>query len=250
MIRVFADAEELARGAAAFFAEAVSRATAVRGRASVLLAGGETPRRTYELLAEEPLRETIPWDKIHFFWGDERCVPADDPLSNQGMARACLLDRLPVPPENIHPIPGAEVPGEAADAYQRELEGHFANRPPRFDLVLLGLGADGHTASLFPGSAALAEQSRWTAVVRRPGEPFARITLTLPLLNRAERILFLVAGGGKAAVLAAILKGDARHPASRVHPDGGELHWFADRAAATLPPLVAGCLGGRHPERA
>lgn len=232
MIRVFADTEALARGAAAFFAEEVSRAVAARGRASVLLAGGDTPRRTYELLAEEPLRQAISWEKVHFFWGDERCVPADDGRSNQSMARASLLTRVPVPGGNIHPIACSDAPEQAAAAYQRELEGHFAGGAPRFDLILLGLGTDGHTASLFPGSAALAEQTRWSAVVRRPGEAFARITLTLPLLNQARQVLFLVAGGDKAPILAEMVQGNAPFPARLVRPNGGELHWFADRAAA------------------
>jgi len=236
MIRVFADAEDLARGAAALFAEEVSRSVTVRGRASVLLAGGETPRRTYEMLTEEPLRTIIPWDKIHFFWGDERCVPADDPRSNQAMARESLLDRVPVPPANIHPIACADSPEKAADAYQRELQDHFAGDPPRFDLVFLGLGADGHTASLFPGSAALAEQTLWTAVVHRPGDAFPRITLTLPLLNQARRLLFLVVGRSKSAILAEVVRGDPGsgplYPAQRVQPENGELSWFADRAAA------------------
>jgi 6-phosphogluconolactonase len=236
MIRVFSDAEDLARGAAAFFAEEISRAVTARGRASVLLAGGETPRRTYELLAEESLRATIPWNEIHFFWGDERCVAADDPRGNQRMARESLLDRVPVPPENIHPIACGESPEQAAAAYQRELERHFAGDPPRFDLVLLGLGADGHTASLFSGSAALAEQTRWTAVVHRQGEPFARITLTLPLLNQARRLLFLVTGRDKAAILAEMVRGVSAsgplYPAQRIQLHNGELSWFADRAAA------------------
>ncbi len=236
MIRVFADAEELAQGAAAFFAEEVSRAVAARGRASVLLAGGETPRRTYEVLAEEPFRAALPWGKIHFFWGDERCVPADDPHSNQQMARASLLDRVPVPPAHIHAIACAEAPEEAAAAYQRELERYFADAPPVFDLVFLGLGADGHTASLFPGAAALAEQTRWTAVVQRPGAAFPRITLTLPLLNQARRLLFLVAGESKAAIWAEIVRGvpasGPLYPAQRVQPHNGQLSWFADCAAA------------------
>lgn len=239
MIRVFADAEDLARGAAAFLAERIRAAVAVRGRASLLLAGGETPRRTYERLAEEPFRGAIPWDKIHFFWGDERCVSADDPLSNQRMARASLLDRVPVPPENIHALTCAESPEQAAATYQRELQDHFIVDPPRFDLVLLGLGADGHTASLFPGAAALAEPTRWTAVVQRPGDAFHRITLTLPLLNRGRVILFLVTGEAKAAVLAEIFRGEGPHPARQVYPDHGELLWYIDRDAATrlrFPP--------------
>lgn len=232
MIRVFADAEALARGAAALFAEAVSWAVAARGRASVLLAGGETPRRTYEVLAEEPWRAAIPWEKIHFFWGDERCVPVDDPRSNQSLARASLLARVPVPAGHIHPIAGSDAPEQVAAAYQSELERHFEGGPPRFDLVFLGLGADGHTASLFPGSAALAEGARWTAVVHRPGEAFPRITLTLPLLHQARLLLFLVVGRDKAPILAEILQGNAPYPARLVRPSDGELHWFADRAAA------------------
>ena len=236
MIQVFADAEELARGAAAVFAEEISRAVTAQGRASVLLAGGETPRRTYEMLTEEPLRTTIPWDKIHFFWGDERCVPADDPRSNQAMARESLLDRVSVPPANIHPIACADSPEQAADAYQRALQDHFAGDPPRFDLVFLGLGVDGHTASLFPGSAALTEQTRWTAVVHRPGDAFPRITLTLPLLNQARRLLFLVTGRDKAAMLAEMVRSVSAsvplYPAQRVQLHNGEVSWFADRAAA------------------
>lgn len=241
-LRRFADLEALSRAAAALFAEQAKAAIATRGRFSVLLAGGETPRRTYELLAEEPLRRTIPWDRMHFFWGDERCVSAQDPLRNETMARRALLDHLGLRPDQVHPIRSDLAPEQAAADYGAELHRFFAPSPPCFDLVLLGLGTDGHTASLLPGSAALEEKVCWTAVTRRPEEPFSRVTLTAPVLNQAALVVFMVTGRDKAGVLQSILtpaNGHLIFPAQLIRPLTGVLHWYVDHQAAFL-------LAGEH----
>ena len=237
MLRRFADKEALSRAAAELFAAQAQAAVADHGRFVVLLAGGDTPRRTYEQLAREPLHSRIPWGQVHFFWGDERCLPAGDPERNESMARAALLDSVPLHPEQVHPIRCDQSPERAAAAYAAELQAFFGTKPPCFDLVLLGMGADGHTASLLPGSASLAEQQRWTAVTRRPEESFSRVTLTAPLLNRAALVVFLVTGHNKAGVLRSVLEASSPQPvapAQLIRPLNGELHWFVDREAASL----------------
>ena len=237
MIERFEDGEALARAVATLFAEQARICVHARGRFSVLLAGGETPILTYQLLAQEPFLGQIPWRDIHFFWGDERCVPSDDPRSNQLMVRTALLDHLTVCPDQIHPIACNKSPQHSADLYETELRGYFDDAPVTFDLALLGLGDDGHTASLLPGSAALAEHRRWTAVTRRVGEEFSRVTLTTPLLNRAALVLFLVTGSAKAKVLKTIMGGGDEHsmlPAQLVRPLSGDLRWFVDREAAYM----------------
>lgn len=235
MLEVFVDQEELSRAAAGLFASLAEEAVAARGRFSVLLAGGNTPRRTYELLAQEPLRSRIPWRDLHIFWGDERCVPPGDRRSNAAMAHAALLDLVPIPADQIHPVPWDPSPQAAADRYQSVIAAYFAGAPARFDLALLGLGEDGHTASLLPGSGALTEEGRWVAVTRRSDEEFSRITLTPHLLNQSQVVLFLVTGSGKARVLKAILSGSGQGPplpAQLIRPRSGQLRWFVDREAA------------------
>lgn len=237
MIRVYADPEGVAVAAARLFAGEARRAVARRGRFSVLLAGGETPRRTYELLAEMPTRGRIPWEQVHAFWGDERCVPEGDPRSNATMARRAFLDRVPVSDGQVHPIRCGRSPREGAAAYEAMLRDSFGTGPPRFDLVLLGLGTNGHTASLFPETMVLGERERWAAVVTVAGEPFSRVTLTLPVINAAACVVFLVTGTPKAGVLREILEGnpDPRQlPARLVRPTAGRLLWLLDRAAAGL----------------
>jgi 6-phosphogluconolactonase len=237
MLRRFADKEALSRAAAELFAEQAQAAVADHGRFVVLLAGGDTPRRTYERLASEQFRTRIPWGQVHFFWGDERCLPAGDPERNESMARAALLDSVPLHPEQVHPIRCDQSPERAAAAYASELQAFFGTQPLCFDLVLLGMGTDGHTASLLPGSASLAEQERWTAVTRRPEESFSRVTLTAPLLNRAALVVFLVTGRNKAGVLRAVLEASSPQPvvpAQLIRPLNGDLHWFVDREAASL----------------
>jgi 6-phosphogluconolactonase len=238
MIEVYADHEAMSRAAAELFSTATGRAEAAHGRFVVLLSGGETPRRLYELLAEEPHKYRVPWERGHIFWVDERCVPPEDPRSNVRMARRALLDRVPVPASQIYPIAGDHSPRQAAAEYAVLLENFFAGAPPRFDLVLLGLGEDGHTASLFPDSAALDEKEQWTVVSQRPGEELRRISLTAPLINQAALVVFLVTGKGKAAVLREVLEGEPdprQRPARLINPThGGTLLWLVDRAAARL----------------
>lgn len=237
MMELFADLESLSRAAAALFARTARQAVDSRGRFSVLVSGGETPRRTYELLAEDPYRLGLPWDRIHLFFGDERCVPAGDPRSNARMLRRALLDKVPLSERQIYTIACESDPHEAARAYETVLRDFFDGELPVFDLAMLGLGDDGHTASLFPCSPVLAEQERWTAVGRRAGEDFRRVTLTAPLLNRSDLVLFLVAGEGKSRILKKLLEGPFDPdliPAQLIKPLEGELVWYVDRAAAAL----------------
>lgn len=240
-LRRMADAEEVARAAAEEVALAAARADAARGRFTLALAGGSTPRRLYALLADAraPFRARVPWERTHVFFGDERPVPPEHPDSNYRMAREALLDRVPV--ASVHRIPGEDP--AAAEAYEDELRRFFevppGGPPPRLDLVLLGLGEDGHTASLFPGSDALGERRRWVAapLVARLG--VHRLTLTLPVLDRAREVLFLVAGADKAEALARVLApaaGAPALPAALVRPEAGPPRWIVDLAAAARLP--------------
>jgi 6-phosphogluconolactonase len=208
---------------------------AARGRFSVALAGGATPRRTYELLAAPPLRDQAPWDRVHVFWGDERCVPLNDSRSNARLAKAAWLDHVPIPGDQIHPMNCALDPAAAARHYEAQLREFFAGQPPRLDLVLLGLGEDGHTASLFPGTMVLAEVERWAAAVSVAEQDLYRVTLTAPLINQAAMVAFLVAGDAKAGVLREVLHGlrdPERLPAQLIQPQNGALRWLVDLAAA------------------
>jgi len=232
-IDVTTDAEVLARQAADWMAAALSRPAE---RLAVALSGGSTPRRLYQLLAEAPYREHIPWERVHWFWGDERFVPYDHPDSNFAMTRNALLAHVPVPDANIHAIPtGPGSPDECAAAYERELQAYYGGttlRPerPLFDLTLLGLGPDGHTASLFPGTAVLAERTRWARAVVG-AKPESRITLTYPALDDSAHVAFLVTGAEKRDALVRVLSGDMTLPASRIRPKG-EVLFFVDSDAA------------------
>jgi 6-phosphogluconolactonase len=216
-------------------------AAANRERFTLALSGGSTPRSLYRLLGDPtaPFRSRLDWSQIHFFWGDERHVPPQHPDSNFRMVREALLDELPVPPGNIHRIRAEEKDASTAAAeYEEELRRFFGLRPggvPRFDYVLLGLGEEGHTASLFPGSPVLHETKHLVAAPWVAAQQTFRITLTPPVLNAAARVAFLVAGAAKAAALHAVLDG-VRHPdeipAQIVAPTDGSLVWFVDRAAA------------------
>jgi 6-phosphogluconolactonase len=243
-IRVCEDPAALARRGAEGFAELARRAVAARGRFAVALAGGSTPRGAYARLAAPPFSEAIAWDKLHCFWGDERCVPPGHPDSNYGMASAALLSKVPLPPGNIHRLRGEQAdPERAAADYARDLADFFGLAEgglPRFDLILLGLGEDGHTASLFPGTAALGETRRWVVANDVPHLSAARLTLTFPVLNNAAHVLFLVSGVAKAAAFREIAlgrPGAERLPAHRVRPADGSLAWLVDRAAAGDLPL-------------
>jgi 6-phosphogluconolactonase len=235
MIQVYPDLESLSRAAAARLVRQAEQAIAARGRFSVALSGGRTPRRPYELLGQAPWKDQGPWDRVHVFWGDERCVPLTDARSNARLAREAWLDRVPIPGGQVHPMECGAAPAAAAARYEALLREFFGGGPPRLDLVLLGLGEDGHTASLFPGSPVLHEQQRWVAQVYVAGQEFHRVTLTAPILNQAAAVVFLVAGKSKARVLREVLQGaydPGRLPAQLIRPEAGELHWLVDAAAA------------------
>jgi 6-phosphogluconolactonase len=234
-VRVHPDLEALSRAAAESLAAVAAEVAGERGRFTVALPGGNTPRRLHALLASDH-REAIPWDRVEVFWGDERYIPHDDPRSDYRMARETLLDHVPIPPENVHPIATHFAdPGEAARRYEAVLREHFAGEGPRFDLILLGLGEEGHTASLFPESPALEETTRWVVAAEVPVEPRVRVTLTLPAINQAARVWVLAAGAGKAEAVARALSERpevAACPAAGVRPARGELVWWVDEEAA------------------
>jgi len=231
--------QDLFQAAADEVIRAATDAVAQRGRFTIALSGGSTPRNLYSLIAANA-SSGLPWDRMFFFWGDERHVPPDDPDSNYRMAKEALLSKIPAPQANIFPIP-AENPDAsvAAEAYEQTLRKFFALAPgefPRFDMILLGLGPDGHTASLFPETAALEEKSRLVVANRVEKLKTSRITLTLPVLNAARCVAFLVSGTDKAAVLHEVLEGSApgkEYPSKLVLPSAGKLIWFVDRAAAS-----------------
>lgn len=233
-VTVFPSAAALAEGVAELFALRASDAVEARGRFRVALAGGTTPLAAYRRLASAPWAELVPWGAVEVFFGDERCVGECDPERNDAAAREALLLKVPVPPENVHPIPS--LARDAAERYESLLRARLdAPSPgvPVLDLVLLGLGEDGHTASLFPGHAALRETERLVARVDgAPKPPSSRVTLTFPLLNAARAVAFVVSGAAKKEALARVLAGDRALPAACVDPASGERLFFLDRAAA------------------
>ena len=235
-VQVFDDAEAVARGAAERFVELGQAAIDARGCFSVGLAGGSTPKRTYELLASEAYREQLNWSKVHIFFGDEPCVPPDHSESNYRMANEALISRVSIPPPNVHRINGLGDAVANASLYEDELRTFFNPASwPRFDLVLLGMGDDGHTASLFPGTKALVEPRAW--VVANWVEKFGafRITLTAPAINHAANIAFLVTGATKAERLLEVLRGaldPEKLPSQLIQPLDGSLFWLVDKAAA------------------
>ena len=235
-ITVVHDAAALAEAAAAQFVQAANQALARQDRWAVALSGGATPQAAYQRLAAPDLASQVDWARVHLFWGDERCVPPDHPESDYGMARAALLDHIPVPPANVHRMRGELDPAEAAAAYQAELESFFGLAWPHFDLVWLGLGEDGHTASLFPGTAALRETQRYVVANWVEKLNAWRLTLTAPVINHASRRTFLVTGSRKAQILKEVLQGPYQpeiRPAQLVLPEAGALVWLVDRDAAS-----------------
>jgi len=238
-IRVYPDPQSLARAAAELFVSLAAKSAASGGLFSVVLAGGSTPRRLHARLAEPEIAALVEWERVHVFWGDERCVPADHPESNYRMGRETLLDRVPIPAGNIHPIRCEAQPSQAAENYEADLRRFFgAGNQPAFDLIFLGLGEDGHTASLFPGSPDLHESERWVIPVkhRSPPAPLVdRVSLTQALINTAAQVVLLVAGAGKAAAAARALTGAYQPellPAQLIRPAQGRLIWLLDAAAA------------------
>jgi len=244
-IEILPDPLALAHHVAKWMTQA---ALAADGSFRVSLSGGSTPKTLYGLLASDEFRSRFPWQRVSWYWGDERFVPYDHPESNFRMTREAMLAKAPVPPGNIHPIPTDGSPDDAARRYELTLQQVYGGASldphrPLFDVTLLGLGPDGHTASLLPGEPVLSERKRWVAAVAH-GRPEIRITMTYPALESSRRVAFLVAGQEKAAIFSAIRKGDSRVPAAQIRPVG-ELFWFVDRAAAGQAELAGP--GARSP---
>jgi 6-phosphogluconolactonase len=240
-VDVFSDVDSLMHAAADHVARAAETAVADRGRSAIALSGGSTPRRLYELLAREPYASRIDWERTHFFWGDERAVSPGSPDSNYRMALETLLGRVPVPVGNVHRIRGEEPAELAAALYEETLRGFFGSASPdsspgtAFDVALLGMGADGHVASIFPGTPAVHEKIRWVVANRSPEPPSLRITLTPVLFNASANALFLVAGREKAEALFAVLEGrydPDRLPAQAIRPTDGWVRFMTDQEAA------------------
>ena len=236
--RVFPDIDALSRAALDEVVRITNQAIASHGRCAISLSGGHTPERMFMLWAQENYRAAYPWERVHFFWGDDRYVPHTDPLSNYGVAKALLFDKLGASvPLNIHPMPTeGPDPSVAARAYAADMRMFFGTDPPEFDVQLLGLGGEGHIASLFPNNPALDEQEAWVLPVTVPATPPRRLTMTYPVINQARNTYFLVAGESKRQIVRAIAAepdtGVSQYPAARVKPSG-TLIWMLDQAAAS-----------------
>ena len=238
-VRIFNDLEDLSRAAADLFVEQAAKSIAERNQFLVALNGGSTPTRLFQLLAAEH-RENVDWSTVQVFWGDERCVPPDDPGSSYGQARDAFLKHVPIPEANIHRIQGELGPVEASKEYSLVLK-DFASSPlpwPRFDLVYLGMGEDGHTASLFPGSPVEVSEPTLPVTAHYQDRPANRVTLTPVVFNIARQVVFMVTGEKKATTVAEVLSDThtpdpAQYPAERIHPKNGRLIWLVDKAAAS-----------------
>ena len=242
------DADALARRAAQHFVEMANEAVAARGRARIAISGGSTPKAAFELLAspDQPWRSRMPWDKLELFWVDERTVPPDHPESNYRMTRESLLDHVPLHPEQVHRMEGELEPEVAAARYESLLRNTFrleGAESPRFDLIALGMGDDGHTASLFPHTAAIHEFARLVTANQVPQKDTWRLTLTWPVINHASSVFFLIGGAAKAPVLRDVFTGPRdpeRLPSQLIWPSGGILTLILDQAAAALLPATDG----------
>jgi len=239
-IRIFKDLEKLSRHAANIFVEQAASAIAERDRFLVALNGGNTPTRLFQVLASD-YRDKVNWNKTHIFWGDERCVPPDDPGSSYGQARAALLSHVPIPDSNIHRVDTSLPPSEAAKDYALTLK-QFESPPfafPGFDLVYLGMGEDGHTASLFPGSSVQVTESVIPFTANYQDRPANRVTMTQLVFNQAQTVVFMATGEKKAVTLAEVLSdryNPELYPAQRIEPKNGELIWLVDGDAASKLP--------------
>jgi 6-phosphogluconolactonase len=238
-LRILPDLESLSLAAAEALADRIIAAVGRRGRCALALTGGRTPRRMYELVAER-FSALIPWAQVDLFWCDERYVPHEDPRSNYRLARLALLDRISIPPGNVHPMPTHDVASAGAREYETLVRSYFGDAPPWFDLLLLGMGANGHVASLFPHHPSLGERNRWVVAVTVDADPPHRLTMTFPLINQAVEVWFVVAGSAKAdAVRRAVQPGTAVDdiPAAGVSLESGTVTWWLDaEAAAELAP--------------
>jgi 6-phosphogluconolactonase len=235
-LHVFPDNPSFVNGSADFIAHVAADAIAERGRFTIALSGGGTPKQIYGRLATAGYRDRIAWEKVHIFFGDERCVPPDDGRSNYRMVREAWLDHSPVPADNIHRIHGEDDPASEALRYEQNIARLYRSALiPPFDLILLGMGDNGHTASLFPGTAALRETTRWVVAQYVEVTAAWRVTFTAPLINAARHVAFLAEGPGKAQMLWNVLEGPYQPdvwPSQLIQPVSGELHWLVDAAAA------------------
>lgn len=237
-LHIFDNANDLSNAAAKWIADTISETLKSKDRFTIALSGGSTPQKLHTILAASPYKEQVDWSRVHFFWGDERAVPFEDNRNNAKMAFDTLLDHVPVQKENIHVMRTDISPEESADEYENKLKEYFSstdNAKDSFDLVLLGMGDDGHTLSLFPGLPVVHESQRWATAFFLQQQDMFRITLTAPIVNRSAKIAFLVAGAGKAPALKEVLKGKYdpdKYPSQQIKPIHGELVWFVDKAAA------------------
>lgn len=231
------DTKALSASLAEWINDYIQQVLAKQDRFTFVLSGGSTPKALYALLAESPYKESIPWEKLHFFWGDERAVPFEDSRSNAKMCYDELLDKVPVKAENIHIMRTDIAPEESAAEYEKIVKTYFEGSETTFDFVLLGMGDDGHTLSLFPGTEVIHEQTALATSFFLKAQDMYRITLTAPVVNDAACVAFLAAGAGKAEVLKQVLKGEKNvdlYPSQIIQPAKGQLHWFVDEAAAAL----------------
>lgn len=231
------DTKALSASLAEWINNYIQQVLAKQDRFTFVLSGGSTPKALYALLAEPPYKESIPWEKLHFFWGDERAVPFEDSRNNAKMCYDELLDKVPVKAENIHIMRTDITPGESAAEYENIVKTYFDGSETTFDFVLLGMGDDGHTLSLFPGTQVIHEQQALATSFFLQAQDMYRITLTAPVVNNAACVAFLAAGSGKAEVLRQVLKGEKNidlYPSQIIQPVKGQLHWFVDEAAAAL----------------
>jgi 6-phosphogluconolactonase len=236
-IDVFQSIDVLNKAAAEYIIAVSKKSITERGRFTSAFSGGDTPQKLYALLAKAPYSEQIEWKKTFVFWGDERWVPLDDRRNNAYQAKTILLDKVTIPASNIHRIPVNLSPNQTATKYEKELRTFFGNELIQFDMILLGLGENGHTASLFPGTKVLHEHAQGVRFVEENPPVGGRITMTAPLINHARHILFLVTGEKKAAILGKVLDDSYQpnlYPAQLIKPIHGDLLWFADQEAAAL----------------
>lgn len=236
-INIFPTPEALGEAAARHIIELAKHYIQKNGRFTISLSGGSTPERLFKLLSQSLYVEQMPWQNTYFFWGDERCVPLDDERNNAHQAIKLLFSKINIPADNIFRIPTNLPPTQAAEQYEQTIKEFFVNAQPRFDLMLLGMGDDGHTASLFPGTEVLHETKHLVKAIYIDKVSMHRITMTVPLINQSHHIIFLVTGSGKAETLKTVLQGDSQpelYPAQLIQPEDGTLLWMVDEAATAL----------------
>lgn len=234
-LHIAKDPQQLSENLAAFISHYIQDVLQKKERFTFALSGGNTPKSLYALLAKEPYLNMIDWQRVHFFWGDERAVPFDDARNNARMAYDVLLDKTGTPAENIHVMRTDIEPEAAAAEYEKTLHRYFDGQPNTFDLVLLGMGDDGHTLSLFPGLPIVHEKKAWVKAFFLEAQDMYRITLTAPVTNLAASVVFMATGAGKALTLKSVIDGATdpdKFPSQLIRPENGELHWFVDEAAA------------------